>query len=199
MSNFWTVSRTETSTTLISNRSSKALSTMLNTQETRILRTENRMAIWAIITVGVVMLALTLLIGVIALANDRAATLVDESVRSMATKTPMIVPQMVMQAADRNPDAIIAGQKIFRTVCIACHGANAQGIKGLGKPLVGSEFFNSRTDDQMLQFLLTGRPVNDPLNTTGVVMPAKGGRTNLTDEDLLNVIAYIRSLNAVAQ
>jgi hypothetical protein len=30
-------------------------------------------------------------------------------------------------------------------------------------------------------------------------MPAKGGRPNLTDEDLLNVIAYIRSLNAAAQ
>lgn len=172
---------------------------MLSTREMRIIRTENQMAICAIITVGAVMLALTLLIGVIALANDRQVTQVAASVPVIATRTPMVVPQMVMQAGESNPDSIIAGQKVFRTVCIACHGANAQGIKGLGKPLVGSEFFNSRTDEQMLKFLHTGRPVNDPLNTTGVVMPAKGGRTNLTDEDLLNVIAYIRSLNAAAQ
>jgi disulfide bond formation protein DsbB len=63
---------------------------------------------------------------------------------------------------------------------------------------VGSAFVNSRSDDQLLAFLQTGRPVTDPLNTTGVLMPPRGGQASLTDRDLLNVIAYLRSLNLPA-
>ncbi|MBZ0285362.1 MAG: cytochrome c [Anaerolineae bacterium] len=88
-----------------------------------------------------------------------------------------------------------AGQSVFRSVCASCHGVNAQGINRLGKPLVGSTFVNELTDAELLAFLQVGRPVTDPLNTTGVMMPARGGRLSLTDDDLLNVIAYIRSLN----
>ncbi len=72
------------------------------------------------------------------------------------------------------------------------------GITGLGKPLIGSQFVNGMTDEDFLNFLHVGRDVSDPLNTTGVTMPAKGGNPNLTDDDLLNVIAYVRSLNAPA-
>lgn len=95
-----------------------------------------------------------------------------------------------------DPAAAKAGKITFMMVCAACHGPKATGIKGLGKPLVGSVFFNSHTDAELLAFLQKGRPVNDPLNTTGVMMPARGGRPSLTDNDLSNVIAYIRSLNA---
>lgn len=91
--------------------------------------------------------------------------------------------------------AVSAGRSVFLSVCAACHGPRAAGIQGLGKPLVGGSFFNSRTDEELLAFLQAGRPVDDPLNTTGVPMPARGGRLNLTDGDLLNVIAYLRSLN----
>ena len=79
--------------------------------------------------------------------------------------------------------------------CFACHGFDAKGIPGLGKTLVGSTFVNSESDEQLVAFLNKGRDVTDPLNTTGVLMPAKGGNPSLTDEDLMHVIAYIRSLN----
>ncbi len=95
-----------------------------------------------------------------------------------------------------DPSAVKAGKITFMMVCAACHSPKATGIKGLGKPLIGSVFFNSHTDAELLSFLQKGRPVNDPLNTTGVMMPARGGRPSLTDNDLTNVIAYIRSLNA---
>lgn len=103
-----------------------------------------------------------------------------------ASAQPMIV---------LDPAAVSAGRTTFLTICASCHSPSATGIKGLGKPLIGSEFFNSRDNDQMVAFLQVGRPVNDPLNTTGVTMPARGGRLTLTDNDLLNVITYIRSLN----
>ena len=99
-------------------------------------------------------------------------------------------------AAALDPAAVKAGRTTFMMVCAACHSPKATGIKGLGKPLIGSVFFNGHTDAELLAFLQKGRPVTDPLNTTGVMMPARGGRPTLTDDDLKNVIAYIRSLNA---
>ena len=72
------------------------------------------------------------------------------------------------------------------------------GIPGLGKPLIGSKFVASQTDEQLLAFLQVGRPITDPLNTTGVMMPARGGNPNFTDDKLVEIIAYIRSLNAAA-
>ncbi len=94
-----------------------------------------------------------------------------------------------------DPAAVKAGKTTFMMVCAACHSPKATGIQGLGKPLIGSAFFNGHSDEELLAFLKKGRPINDPLNTTGVMMPARGGRPNLTDTDLTNVIAYIHSLN----
>ena len=108
--------------------------------------------------------------------------------------SPLDPPKPAVAAA-LDPDAVKAGRTTFMMVCAACHNPKATGIKGLGKPLIGSVFFNGHTDAELLAFLQTGRPVDDPLNTTGVMMPARGGRLTLTDDDLKNVIAYIRSLN----
>jgi disulfide bond formation protein DsbB len=96
-------------------------------------------------------------------------------------------------------DAFVeAGHLTFQTVCSACHGANAEGIAGLGKPLVGSEFVNTKTDDELLAFVKVGRQPWEPDNTTGVQMPPKGGNPALSDEEILQIIAYIRVLDAAA-
>lgn len=89
---------------------------------------------------------------------------------------------------------IIHGAKLFNTTCIACHGAGGVGIKGNGKPLVNNEFVQSQDDDSLLAFVKRGRDPSDPKNTTGVAMPPKGGNPALTDDDLLDVIDYLRTL-----
>jgi len=88
------------------------------------------------------------------------------------------------------------GAVLYNGSCIACHGPNGEGIEGLGKPFVGSDFINSSSDAEMLAFLLVGRPSDDPLNTTGIAMLPKGGNPSLTDDDLLDLVAYMRTLNA---
>ena len=88
-----------------------------------------------------------------------------------------------------------AGQMVFSSLCFACHGMGGVGVPGLGKPLVGSEFVNGLTDEELVAFITVGRPIGDPLNTTGQVMPAKGGNPALTEQDLMHVVAYLRSLN----
>ncbi len=87
------------------------------------------------------------------------------------------------------------GEALYNGTCIACHGPNGEGIPGLGKPWVGSEFINSSTDVELLAFLNVGRPADDPLNTTGIAMLPKGGNASLTDDDLQDLVAYMRTLN----
>lgn len=88
-----------------------------------------------------------------------------------------------------------AGETAFQGTCSACHGTDLMGVTGLGKPLIGSDYFNTRSDSEMVEFLKVGRPTSDPLNTTGVDMPPRGGNPSLTDDDLLDIVAFVRSRN----
>ncbi|BDG59296.1 c-type cytochrome [Caldinitratiruptor microaerophilus] len=89
------------------------------------------------------------------------------------------------------------GKQVYMNTCASCHGPNAEGMPGLGKSWVTSEFIASQTDQQLLEFIKKGRPATDPANTTKVDMPPKGGNPALTDEDLINVIAFMRTVNKV--
>jgi disulfide bond formation protein DsbB len=88
-----------------------------------------------------------------------------------------------------------AGQVTFQQTCGACHGPDAKGLPNLGKDMTTSTFIKEQSDEQLLAFIKTGRSVSDPANTTGVDMPPKGGNPALTDEQLLDIIAFIRSVN----
>ena len=87
-----------------------------------------------------------------------------------------------------------AGKEQYDLICIACHGPTGEGIEGLGKPFTTSEFLRERSDEEMIAFVKTGRPSGDPLNTTGIDMPPKGGNPALTDDQILDIIAYVRTL-----
>jgi len=86
------------------------------------------------------------------------------------------------------------GHDIFVASCSACHGSNGEGMEGLGKPLSTSEFVASKSDKDLATFIKTGRPMWDEANTTGVDMPPKGGNPAMSDDDLTNIIAFIRAV-----
>jgi mono/diheme cytochrome c family protein len=90
----------------------------------------------------------------------------------------------------------VRGKTLFDGTCAACHGTDAKGLPNLGKNLVTSEFEKGKTDAQLVEFIKTGRPISDPANTTGVEMPPKGGNPNFTDQDLFDIVAYLRTLQA---
>ncbi len=50
------------------------------------------------------------------------------------------------------------------------------------------------TDDEFVDFIKLGRPASHPDNTTGVDMPPKGGNPALTDDELYDVVAFVRTL-----
>lgn len=87
-----------------------------------------------------------------------------------------------------------AGEPLFQGTCSACHGPDAKGLPNLGKDLTTSEFVKEKTDDELLDFVLVGRPISDPLNTQGVDMPPKGGNPALSNDDIYDIIAYLRTL-----
>lgn len=88
----------------------------------------------------------------------------------------------------------IKGQEAFAKTCVSCHGPDAKGMPGLGKDLTTSEFVRSLSNLQLVEFIKTGRPASDPANTQGVDMPPRGGNPALTDQDILNIVAYLRKL-----
>lgn len=91
--------------------------------------------------------------------------------------------------------AINRGRQIYMASCAACHGPDARGLPELGIGLVEpSPWLQQQSDADLLAFLKEGRRARDPLNTTGIDMPPRGGNPALSDADLENVIRYLRSI-----
>lgn len=88
-----------------------------------------------------------------------------------------------------------AGETLYTGSCSACHAPDGVGVDGLGKPIVGSEFVASLSDQELVDFIKSGRSTSDPANTTGIDMPPKGGNPSLSDSDIADIAAYLRTIN----
>jgi mono/diheme cytochrome c family protein len=89
--------------------------------------------------------------------------------------------------APRDQTPVGRGARVFQRTCSGCHGADGKGIMraGLDKPprdLTNAEFHAQITDEQLRRVIRVGKGQ----------MPAFGGL--MGDEDLNNVIAFIRTL-----
>lgn len=89
----------------------------------------------------------------------------------------------------------VAGKTYFDQTCSACHGMDAKGLPKLGKDLTTSKYVAEKTDKELLTFIDQGRLATDPLNTTGVAMPPKGGNPAFNDQQIMDIIAYVRQLH----
>lgn len=87
------------------------------------------------------------------------------------------------------------GAAHYQGTCGVCHGRDASGLRGLGSPLVGSEFVRTRSESELVGFLVAGRGRQDAGNTTGLPMPARGGNPGLSDDDLTAIVRYLRYLD----
>jgi mono/diheme cytochrome c family protein len=87
----------------------------------------------------------------------------------------------------RDQTPVGRGARVFQRSCSGCHGADGRGVMRLGltKPprdLTNPEFHAQVTDEQLRRVIRVGKNQ----------MPAFGGL--MGDEDLTNVIAFIRTL-----
>lgn len=103
-----------------------------------------------------------------------------------------------------NPDAVAfkpdatKGRDLFLRTCATCHGPSGEGLPGYGKDLRVSEFVHGLDDDKLVAFIIAGRQPWDPLNTTKVQMPPRGGNPMLKDNDLRHIVAFVRELQKSA-
>jgi len=82
-----------------------------------------------------------------------------------------------------NPDSIRAGMMLYRVRCADCHGLDASGYRG---PDLMALLARGVTDQRLFQTMRKGVP--------GTEMPS----STSPDDDLLQVIAYLRKLGTVA-
>ncbi len=87
-----------------------------------------------------------------------------------------------------------SGKTHFDGTCSACHGVDAKGLPALGKDLTNSDFVKNQSDMELVEFIKIGRPASHPDNTTGVDMLPKGGNPALSEQQLYDIVAYIRTL-----
>src|SRR5216684_2062194 len=98
---------------------------------------------------------------------------------------------------DRNPlagdpKAAKAGQSEFRINCALCHGLGAHG-GGRGPDLTRAQKKHVHSDTEMFQVISNGIP--------GTAMPANGTNgqgVGMTDEEIWQIITYIRSVEVKA-
>jgi len=91
--------------------------------------------------------------------------------------------------SDRNPfagqaDAVSAGRKLFVTSCSGCHGANGEG--GRGPNLTTGRAVRRSGDRALFSSIRSGVPGTD--------MPP----TNLPDDQVWRLVAFVRDLSAPA-
>lgn len=109
-----------------------------------------------------------------------------------------------LAAASRTKVDPVHGDAMFHVTCQACHGPNGAGVALPGIPPLGanlrvSTFIASHTDDQLVAFIKVGRKPDDPNSLMYGLMPEKGLNPNLTDADIRDIVAYLRTLQKEAK
>jgi mono/diheme cytochrome c family protein len=94
---------------------------------------------------------------------------------------------------------IESGQHLFAEVCAPCHGLDGTGIEGIGVNLRTSTLVGGMTPRQLAEFFIRGVSLNNPFNTTDVKMPPRGGRSDLSDQDMLDIAVYLQSVNTAEE
>src|SRR5476651_996829 len=88
--------------------------------------------------------------------------------------------------------AMIAGKHIYADRCSACHTPDGKGQEGMFPRLADSALINQDNATSLIHVVLTGsRPVATNAAPTAPAMPSFDA--NLSDEDVANVLTYIRN------
>jgi len=84
-------------------------------------------------------------------------------------------------ASEQSSKTSLSGEQVYQSVCVTCHAAGVAGA-----PIPGSEAMSQRLADKGLDGL-----VDSALNGLNV-MPPKGGRPDLSDEEIRAAVEYMQ-------
>ena len=86
------------------------------------------------------------------------------------------------------------GKMLWNATCRSCHGATGEGVPGRGTVLNTSAYVHSHSDQEIVAFVNKGRPASSSESVLHLDMPAKGGNPMLKDQDIFDVVVYLRTL-----
>jgi cytochrome c oxidase cbb3-type subunit 3 len=93
---------------------------------------------------------------------------------------------------DARPSRVAMGNKLYQTYCALCHGADAKGYVADHAPSLVSKTFQESADDTFLRASIAlGRP------GTSMAAYAKSKSGPLSDDEILQIIAWLRSQTGV--
>ena len=102
----------------------------------------------------------------------------EEASAAAPTATTVAEPEPVAAA--------LSGPQVYNSACLACHGAGIGGAPVLGNADAWAPRIAQGID------VLKGHAINGFQGSAGF-MPAKGGRTDLSDEEIANAVEYMVS------
>jgi heme/copper-type cytochrome/quinol oxidase subunit 3/cytochrome c5 len=111
----------------------------------------------------------------------------------LATTDPAADP--AADAAARARGDALRGARAYRASCAGCHGREGEGVTNLGLPLVGTPFMRQADDQALRAVIVDGRQPGDSASQMGQLMPPRGGNPFLRDEQIDDIIAFLRQLN----
>lgn len=110
------------------------------------------------------------------------------SLHKLTVGLALAVTILVMNSANAKADAKL-GAEVYGGTCIACHGGNGKGeIPGV-PDFTSHKGPLAKTDAVLLDHIMNG------FESPGsfMAMPELGGNDDLTEQDIWNVIAYMRA------
>lgn len=126
--------------------------------------------------------------------------------RSVRRNTPTIIALALVAAfvagcsggdtvtVTKAPEVQSPGEQLASESCSSCHGTGFEGVDKLGPGLRNNAYIQDHTDDELVVFIKEGRPRAAEDNRTGIAMPAYGGNPRLTDEQLAEIVVFLRTL-----
>lgn len=147
---------------------------------------------------GVLIAVIVILGGELMLEDDSAedTSLAVESVDSEVVDAEPTEEAVVASVDTEIDDQVAFGAELYQINCASCHGANDGAVQAnlVGPVLLNNAYLQENDDATVLQMLINGRAADDPANVSGIAMPARGGNPRLTDDDLVAIVAYLRSI-----
>jgi len=90
--------------------------------------------------------------------------------------------------AKSKPERIQLGQKLFASICVACHQSAGQGRPNVFPPLAGSDFLNA-DKNRAIKIVIFGRQGEVVVN--GIKFNNNMPKFPLNDQDIANVLTFV--------
>lgn len=86
-------------------------------------------------------------------------------------------------------DNINKGAEVYNGTCVACHGENGKGVIPGVADFTSEDGSLTKGDDVLFDHILNGYQSDK----SDMEMPALGGNEEMSEEEIKNVIAYLRA------